>query len=259
MLFGICTPLANAAAAKAAGWDFVEEHIQNFLQGQVADAQWTGDRIAAESPLPILAANCLVPADLKITGPAADIEKLRAYMIIIAARARKCGIKTLVFGSGGARNVPEGFDRGRAQQQIFEFARMAAALCAQNGVLLVAEHLNRKECNILNTVGEAEALVRQVNSPSFANLVDGYHFWLENENLADLKKAMPHIRHVHVADLEGRLAPGESGKSDYRPFFRVIKESGYDRTICVEALGFADIAGMGPRVLAFLKKQWDQA
>jgi sugar phosphate isomerase/epimerase len=259
MQFGICTSVASASAAKAAGWDFVEEHVQNFLQGLVPDSDWTGDRLAAASPLPILAANCLVPADLKITGPAADLEKLRAYMITVAARARKCAIKTLVFGSGGARNVPDGFDRARAAQQIFDFAKMAAALCAQNGVLLVAEHLNRKECNILNTVGECESLVRRVDSPAFENLVDCYHFWLENENLADLKKAMPHIRHVHVSDLAGRVAPGESAKSDFRPFFRVLKDSGYNRAISVEAIGFSDIAATGPRVLAFLKKQWDEA
>jgi|ERR1700722_2831442 len=259
MQFGICTPVANAAAAKAAGWDFVEENVQSFLQGLKPDSEWAGDRIAAASPLPILAANCLVPGDLKITGPTADMEKLRAYMINVAARARKCSIKTLVFGSGGARNIPEGFDRAKAMQQIVEFAKMAAALCAQNGVLLVAEHLNRKECNVLNTVGEAEGVVRQVNNPSFENLVDCYHFWLENESLADLKKAMPHIRHVHVSDLEGRLAPGETGKSDFRAFFRVLKDAGYDRAISVESLGFTDIAAMGPRVLAFLKKQWDQA
>ena len=40
-----------------------------------------------------------------------------------------------------------------------------------------------------------------------------------------LAAAMPHIAHVHVADLEGRAAPGESGSSDYRPFFRTLKKA----------------------------------
>jgi len=259
MQFGICTSVANSAAVKAAGWDYIEENVQNFLQGVVPDSQWHGERLAAASAVPILAACCLVPGDMKITGPNADPKKLHDYMVNVAARAKRTGIKTLVFGSGGARKIPDGFDREKAMLQIVAFARMAAEQCAKHGVLLVAEHLNRKECNVLNTVGECESVVRQVNNPSFENLVDCYHFWLEKESLEDLKRAMPHIRHVHVSDLDGRLPPGETGKSDYRPFFRVLKQAGYNTRISVEALGFDDIAGMGPRVLKFLKEQWSQA
>jgi sugar phosphate isomerase/epimerase len=259
MQFGICTSVANAAAAKAAGWDYVEEHVQNFLQGPVADSAWKGEAIARDSALPIATACCLVPADLKITGPDADLAKLKQYMATIAQRAKKVGIQTLVFGSGGARNVPEGFDHAKAMEQIIAFASMAAEQCGKNGLLLVLEHLNRKECNIFNSVAECDELVHKVNSPHFKNLVDSYHLWLENESLEALEKAMPNIRHVHVSDLEGRLPPGETGKTDFRPFFRVLKKAGYNGRISVEALGFEDVAGKGPRVLKFLKEQWRQA
>jgi sugar phosphate isomerase/epimerase len=259
MQFGICTSVANAGAVKSAGWDYIEENVQNLLQGTVQDSQWQGEHLTRALPVPVLAACCLVPADMKITGPAVDMAKLREYMARVCARAAKVGIRTLVFGSGGARNVPDGWERTKAVQQIVEFARMAADLACRHGLTLVAEHLNRRECNIMNTVGEAEAIVRQVNHPNFGNLVDCYHFWVENENLENLKKAMPYIRHVHVSDLEGRLPPGQSGKSDFRPFFHVLKESGYNGRISVEALGFDDIAGLGPRVLAFLKDQWQTA
>jgi sugar phosphate isomerase/epimerase len=259
MQFGICTSIANSPAVKAAGWDYIEENVQNFLQGSLPDAEWHGDRLAAQSAVPILAACCLVPADIKITGPNVDFPKLRGYMTNVITRAKKAHIKTLVFGSGGARNVPDGFDRTKATAQIVEFAKMIADLAAQNGVLIVTEHLNKKECNILNTVAEAENIVKQVNNPSFQNLVDCYHFWIENENLEDLKKALPHIRHVHVSDLEGRRPPGETGTSDFRPFFRVLKQGGYNGPVSVESLGFDDIAGMGPRVLKFLKDQWASA
>jgi sugar phosphate isomerase/epimerase len=174
-------------------------------------------------------------------------------------RAKKVGIQKLVFGSGAARNVPQGWDRAKAQQQILEFSRMSAEAAARSGVVMVVEHLNRGECNILNTLAETDRLVGQVESDSFKNLVDCYHLWLEKESLDELKKAMPHIRHVHVSDLEGRRAPGETGKSDFRAFFRVLKDAGYDGLISVESVGFDDIAAMGPRVLAFLKRQWAAA
>src|SRR5438874_9674667 len=115
MQFGISTPIANAQAAKDTGWDFVEECVQTFFRGDLDDEQWQRPQPAV---LPVLAANMLVPGSLKITGPAVDFEKLRQYMSRTVARAAQCGTKILVFGSGGARNVPDGFDRQRAKQQI---------------------------------------------------------------------------------------------------------------------------------------------
>src|SRR5689334_17979508 len=100
--FGICTSIENAPAAKAAGWDFIEVLVGPNLEGMVADAEWKGLERARKSALPIPAANSLVPGTLKITGPEADLTKLREYMMRVIGRAGKIGIKSLVFGSGGA-------------------------------------------------------------------------------------------------------------------------------------------------------------
>src|SRR5262249_34506134 len=158
----------------------------------------------------------------------------------------------LVFGSGGARQVPDGFDHWEARKQIVEFARMAGEIAAQHGRLLVVEALRSRECNIVNTMAEASQIVREGNHPNVQCLFDTYHFWSEGEALDNLSRAAPLVRHVHVADLEGRVAPGESGASDYRPAFAILKQSGYDDTMSVEASGFTDISGTGKRVLAFL-------
>jgi sugar phosphate isomerase/epimerase len=259
MRFGICAKVQRAGELRSAGADFVEENIQSFLQGLAPDADWHGIEAAKESPLPIFAANSLVPGDLKIVGPAVDFEKLQAYIGKVVTRAQKVGMKILVFGSGGARNVPDGFDREKAQTQIVAFCKMAAELCGRAGITLVAEPLNRGECNIINSVSEAMTYVKAVNHRSFQCLVDSYHFWIENEPLENLEQAMPWISHVHVADKEGRVAAGESGTADYRPFFRVLKRAKYQGAISVEALNFNDFETMGKRVIAFLHRQWDEA
>ena len=108
------------------------------------------------------------------------------------------GIKTLVFGSGGARKVPEGFDRETARRQIIGFCSLAAPIAHRQGIVLVMEHLHKKETNIINSVAEAMTYVKAVNHPGFQCLVDSYHFWLENEKPADLQAAMPWIKHVHL-------------------------------------------------------------
>jgi sugar phosphate isomerase/epimerase len=259
MKFGVCTTCDASAAAQAAGWDYIEDSVQRLLQGQKPDEQWQGEQQARQSALPIAAANLLVPASLKITGPAVDAEALRHYMQRVLHRAKQVGMQVLVFGSGGARQIPEGFDRQQARRQILDFLRTSAPIAAQYGVTIVAEPLNRSECNILNSVAEAMEYVREVNHPNFQCLVDSYHFWLEEEPLEHLRQAMASIKHVHVADKDGRVAPGESGTADYRPFFAVLKQGGYNGRISVEASGFNVASDAGPRVLAYLKKQWNEA
>jgi sugar phosphate isomerase/epimerase len=259
MRFGICAKAQRGPDLRAAGADFVEENVQAFLQGQVDDAQWDGLKAARQGGLAVLAANSLVPAELKIVGPEVEFERLRNYMTRVVNRAQKVGMKILVFGSGGARNVPEGFDRQRAVSQIVTFCAMSAELCGRAGITLVAEPLNRSECNIINTVAEAMTFVKAVNHRHFQCLVDSYHFWIESESLDSLVRAMPSIRHVHVADRDGRVPPGESGKSDYRQFFAVLKRANYSGAVCVEAPGFDDFATVGKRVIDYLHRQWDEA
>jgi sugar phosphate isomerase/epimerase len=259
MKFGICTSCSNAAAVKAAGWDYVEESVQKIFQGTVADAEWEKAAAADTSVLPIPAANMLVPGAMKVTGPDVDLGALQKYMANVLSRAAKVGTNVLVFGSGVARNVPDGFDRNTAVQQITEFAKISAPIAARHGVTVVAEPLNRKECNIINSVEEAMVYVRAVDHPNFQCLVDSYHFWLENEPLDNLKRAMPWIKHVHLADKDGRVAPGLSGKADYRPFFRVLKEGNYAGLISFEGTAMENFPITAPKVLEFVKKQWSEA
>jgi D-psicose/D-tagatose/L-ribulose 3-epimerase len=258
MKFGICTLIENAPAMKAAGWDYVEESVQGFFQGLIPDSEWRGMEKAKQSPLPVAACNLLVPGQLKITGPEADLGKLRDYMTRVTARAGKVGTKILVFGSAGARQIPEGFDLAKAREQIIAFAKMGAELAGKQGVTIVVEPLNSKESNVVNSVKEGMEYVEAVGHPNFKCLVDSYHFWLENEPLENLRKAMKSIAHVHLADTEGRVAPGLSGKSDYRPFFKVLREGGYNGMISVESAPI-DIAKDGASILAYIKEQWNNS
>src|SRR5205085_2741370 len=146
-----------------------------------------------------------------------------------------------------------------ARRQILEFVKMSAPIAARHGVTIVAEPLNRGESNVINSVAEGMTYVDEVNHPNFQCLVDTYHFWLEDEPLENLKRAMPKIQHVHLADKEGRVAPGESGKSDYKPFFKVLKDFGYNKLISVEAPPFTDFAARGRPVLEYIKEQWNGA
>lgn len=258
MEFGICATLDLAGAAKNAGADFIEAGAQPLLKGVVQDDQWTGLEEARRSPLPIRACNAMVPAELKITGPNADPGKLRQYMSRVCRRAGQCGVEILVFGSAGARNVPEGFDPQKVRPQLLDFLRTSAWLASEYNVTIVIEPLVRSESNIIHTIDDAMELIQLVNLPRIQCLVDSYHFWQNGDSLESLKRALPHIEHVHVADKDGRVAPGLSGSADYRPLFRVLKTGGYNRRISIEALNF-DIVATGRKAMDYLRQQWQDA
>jgi sugar phosphate isomerase/epimerase len=257
MEFGVCTSVDNAPAVKAAGWDYVEDSVQSLLQGLTPDADWQGLRRVQDAPLPVPTCNLLVPASLKITGPDASPPQLRAYLDTVLRRAAQCRIEILVFGSGGARQIPDGFDRNTARNQLLDFLRTAGELAARHNVTVVIEPLNRKECNVLNTVEECAGYVRQTGLPHVQCLVDSFHFWENAEPLDTLAAAMPHIHHVHVANRTTRTAPSMDG-SDYQAFFRVLKQAGYNRRISVEAVDF-DLSAGASRPLTFLKARWATA
>jgi sugar phosphate isomerase/epimerase len=262
MRFGICAGLDKAAAVKAAGWDYCEGGVGPLFKGKDDDAAWDASGTLAAvkaSPLPVPAANSLVPADLKITGPHVSLDALVAYMTNVLKRAGKCGTKTLVFGSGGARNVPDGFDRTKARDQIVAFLTAVAPIAQQHGVTLVCEPLNKGECNIINSVAEGMEYVKAVNHPNFQCLVDSYHFWLEDEPLKNLEAAMPWIKHVHLADKVGRVAPGLSGQSDYKPFFAVLKRGGYNLLVSFEGKQMENFDTTAPKVLDYVKREWEAA
>jgi sugar phosphate isomerase/epimerase len=259
MRIGICAPVESSADVWAAGAEFVEEHVQNLLQGQVPDDQWTGKARAGRSALPVYAANSLLPPTLKIVGPSVDWDKVKSYTATVMERARLVGMKVLVFGSAGARNVPAGFDPKEAHRQILDFLKMAVPLADANGIILVAEPLSRDESNIIHTITEAMDLVRQIDHCSFQCLLDTFHFWNNGDSLESVRESVKSIHHVHAADVDGRVPSGESGKSDYRPLFRILKQGGFDGAISVESPGWTRYAEVAQRAIEFLKQQWKEA
>lgn len=259
MKFGICTSVGNASAVKGAGWDYVEESVQGLLHAHDQPAgEWIGADLVGGAALPVPAANMMVPADHKVTGPEVNAGKLATYMSIALSRAQRVGISTIVFGSGGARMVPEGFDKARATDQIVSFLKSVAPVAEDHGVTIVVEHLNQKECNILNGVDECAEVVRRVDHPAVRLLVDTYHVWVDGIDYSEIEKNVSLVRHVHLADLEGRVAPGLSGKSAYGPIFKILKSGGYKGRISVEALQF-DITVDGAKVLKTVKEAWGAA
>ncbi len=234
MKYGLCGGPEIGPLASANGYDYIEVHVQKHLAPESEDAAF--ERILADlkkSPVPTETANCLLPGNLKITGPQVEQDRIVRYMEKVFARAERAGVRVIVFGSGAARTIPEGFDPREGWHQLIGFGRLIGPLAHLHGVTLAVEPLNRRETNVFTTVAETARYVREVNHPAVCLLVDSYHWSRDNDSPEAIVEAGDLLCHVHVGTA-GRMAPGLE-PHDFGPFFRALKKAGYDGRISIEA------------------------
>ncbi len=253
MLIGICGGPEIAPIARSAGYDYLELNTQSHLKGEDDEAIFRPilEQIK-KCGIPCLAANVFVPSHLKITGPEVDNIRLTRYVTTVMERAERASIRTIVFGSGGARRIPDGYDPYLAYAQLIAFGRMVAPISADHGVTIAVEPLNRGETNVINSVQEGLNYVKDVNHPAFRLLVDAYHWAKENEPAENIISSGDYLAHAHIATYANRLPPGAE-QCDFSSFFFALQQAGYDSPISVEA-GWKDIKDQAARVLTELRK-----
>jgi len=254
MRYGLCCDPGLARVAADAGYDFFEFSVRSFLMPREDDAAFQAmlEQIRAV-PMPCEATNCFLPGDLKITGPDVDAQAVEQYVATACRRAEEAGVEVIVFGSGAARNAPEGFPRDEASAQLVAFCRMLGPIAAAHGRTIAIEPLC--DSNMLTTVAETAALVKEVDHPAIRLLVDSFHWGRKNEPTEDIVANGSLLAHVHLGTVENRLVPGAE-EYDFGPFFDALRRGGYDGRVSVEA-GAPDPPNDLPRALALLKSLGD--
>ena len=99
------------------GFDYVELSLADLM----ALPQEGFDHLAGRlerSGIPCEACNNFFPAHVRLTGETADPDIALDYARRALARAARLGARVVVFGSSGAKNVPEGFPHEAAWRQI---------------------------------------------------------------------------------------------------------------------------------------------
>jgi sugar phosphate isomerase/epimerase len=247
--------LKNVEAAKAAGFDYVELSATEIANLSEADFEAAAAHVK-QVGVPTPAANLFVPQTIKVVGPDVNLEQQTAHVKKVMSRLSKLGVEVLVFGSGGARRVPDGFSRDEAYKQLVDFSRRAAEEARPYGITVTIEPLRRQETNIINTAAEGLQLVTDVNHPNFQLMIDFYHLASEQEDPAIVLKAKDHLRHLHVANPQGRVFPQKWEEFNYAPFFANLKAIGYDKRISMEG-STTDLAAQGPVTVALLRKAFE--
>ena len=251
MNIGICTSAENIKMVENMGFDYVESSVTGIVQLDHDEF----DRIARQvddSSIKCEAFNVLFPGHIKLTGPGVDIGEIQSYLERAFDRITLLGAKVVVFGSGGSRRIPDGFNREKAWNQLVEFARTIGDVAGRYGIIIAVEPLNRAETNIINSVEEGLKFVRDVDHANIKITADFYHMRRENEPMDVLIQAGKDIAHLHIANSNGRVYPMDPSEDAYDAFFDALKKAGYQARVSVEA-GTRDIEKDGPAALSVLK------
>lgn len=258
---GVCTKPENAELVGRLGFDFIEMSLA-WLE-DLSDEEYARQRdILKAAPIGAEACNGMLPGRVRVTGPDVDESVIRAYLEKAFFRAHEMGVKVVVFGSGAARGVPEGWPQDEAWRQIARYLTIAEEYCEKYDITVAIEPLRRAECNIMNLVTEGTLMSALLNLPHIGTLGDTHHMLCGHEPFSALTQAGRLLRHVHIShsmgDEGGRDYPAPGDDNDYDVIFEALKAGGYEGRVSIEA-GCKDMAIDGAKafeVLDALRKKY---
>jgi len=250
MLFGACrSSVEDVTVLRDLGYDFWEAWAPAMFAPEKDDGWWRTQREEiAKRPLPLRSCNGFIPGSFRLTGPNADHGPALDFAEKILRRADEIGVETIVFGSGGARNVPGDFT-AKERPDVEEGTRQYAAFCRSlvkrvadlKTVKVVVEPLRPNESNIVNYVFQGLAICRDVDSPRLGQLADIFHMMMGGDPASAIVEAGDLLRHVHVAEFGSRQFPGRDPAlvAKLVPYFNALKAIGYTGGVSCEC-GWGD-------------------
>ena len=166
-------------------------------------------------------------------GSDAFLAELQTLIPIV--RRFGCGQIILVSGKQASGKQVAGKDLDQHAVCI-ETLKRAAPLLAQAGLTAVIEPIDRLEnpTIYLDSVTEAFAIVKAVDSPAIRVLYDIYHEQRTQGNLLEkFEQNIASVGLIHVADVPGRHQPG-TGEINYPSLYRKLAELKYTGTFAME-------------------------
>ena len=160
----------------------------------------------------------------------------------------------LVFGSPKQRGTVDGSTPQQATDYFVEGLRQVAPHAASRGVTILVEALPANQCDVVNTLAEAVAVVDAVGSPAIATMFDTHNTADETAAPDELvERYISRIRHVHLNEMDGRY-PG-SGNYDFARVLNTLSRLQYQGWLSIEVFDFAP----GPLAIARSSIQFLQA
>jgi sugar phosphate isomerase/epimerase len=260
MRLGCCGGEDRFDAIQNAGFDYIEPSVPT-LRADLSEREFEPiyQRFSNISIQPEVF-NVFIPGDLKITGQSVDTKALMKHVEITTRRAASVGAKIIVFGSGGARNISNGFSRQQAFEQLGFFCAMAADLASGHSITIVIEPLTATLCNVMTSLAEGAELVEQVSHPNLALLADLYHMEVDHEPWANIIENAPVLKHIHLPVPSLDILSTEGPSFSHELFIQTLKKTGYDGRIFIEDNGkrFDDFAIEAKVAAEHIRELWER-
>lgn len=251
MCMGLDTP-QNIKIAKEAGFDYIECNF-GALSRRDDEVFEAFKATLAENDIKCEAANCFIPGDLPLIGKDFHSEVYSSYIENGMRRGSEIGLKTVVFGSGGARRIPGDFSFAEAFIQLGDFLRTVVSPIAEKyGITVVIEPLRKQETNIIHTVKEGVMLAALSGKDNIAGLADLYHVVGAGDTNDDIRVLKGYIKHAHLANPTGRRFPKSLDEYDYQGFIDALTFAGCER--CSVEAGCDDYATEAFETASLLKQ-----
>ncbi|MVT39737.1 TIM barrel protein [Chitinophaga oryziterrae] len=253
-MLGMTTSYKNDSLLYAEGFTYIEETVTRILSPDIPEDTF---RLQLQQirKMRCKLENCngFFPGTMKLVGPAVNENQVLTYVDIVMQRAKITGIKTIVLGSGTARNIPDGINHDTVRLQFVNLCRKMAVIAARYDCTIAIENLNTTETNFVTTLAEANDIVNAVHHPYFKLTADIYHMLKEHETADNIEKAGKNLVHCHIAEREKRTAPGVAG-DDFRPYMLALHRIGFTGKISLECR-WDNMEKQGRPALEYLRNQ----
>ena len=134
----------------------------------------------------------------------------------------------IVLGSPKQRSTNGAMSPRQAADTLTHELAHAAPHAESRGVKLLLEALSPADSDVVNCLGDAVSIVRQIGSPAVKTMFDVHNAIEEKEAHTELvRRHFAYIGHVHVNELDGQ-EPGR-GNYDFTPLLSSLKEVGLSR------------------------------
>lgn len=211
-----------------AGFDYVELSLSAISQLPEAGLLALKEQLKA---IPCKACNLFFPQNLTIVGENMDMAGIRAYLGNMLPLMADMGVETLVFGNGGARQIPPGATAQAILQDLRTLVEMMDEYAGKHGLVICVEPLS--DTNTITSYGEAVGLTAGLKN--VAAMVDSFHAAAAGQNFDEVIQTPGKLKHLHTACAAGRFVPSlQDDMGAYRGFVKTVKQLGYDDKISIE-------------------------
>jgi sugar phosphate isomerase/epimerase len=180
------------------------------------------------------------PKGLHVSGPDAMLrqrswEHIR-HLIDLCADLGDKGV--MVFGSPKQRSTTGGLTREEATRNFIDGLAGVAPHAADRHVRVLVEALPVSQSDVVQTLEEAVAVVREIGSPYVQTMFD-VHNAIDEElpHAVLVERYFDYIRHVHVNELDGRHCG--AGDYDFKPVLEALRRRNYMGWVSLEAFDFS--------------------